>query len=448
MLLTPLYIQAQNLNQKVSKYLCLHRFIIYWDTDSHQFLTETRQRHLFLWRLGNFGVIGGCAIPCSLVYLLLAINNPKPISPLKFLVAGIQLCLALAVVVTCSTYAHYSSEKVSFLNKIVTFEATLRRKYFRCNNPLKTYQQRPLSHVSIEKIGSLAEKISKKYFMYSKRLCKQSQKILPTPFTKQTFSGIWLANGEIDVVGILAYFLTIAFTIIPTVMPCVAIFLEVDFAILPFKQLISETHIILKISFYAARITLVVWFFVELCQCYRNFTIGELLVFRGLSLCHTLFRSQPIGALVLGDLRQLYVLFAVIWDMTATLFFTTLALFYVTLVIFTILLVTVPVPWQLNIFFILGWLMTAFGIEIILSLVVSLDLISSDLQKTWLYSCTQVKATRATMQLLYRLVKSVKPMGIPYGSLGTFQKATRTSYFVSVAFNSISAILAFMGTTQ
>lgn len=54
-----------------------------------------------------------------------------------------------------------------------------------------------------------------------------------------------------------------------------------------------------------------------------------------------------------------------------------------------------------------------------------------------------VLVTVLYLVLLYQQLKSIKPIRISHGTVGSFKAATRTDYFSSLMMNCINSILAF-----
>lgn len=68
MLLSELFVYAQNLNQKGTDALCFHRLGFIWDRKSGQTKQGTGSKnHRRLLLFGTFGIIGGCMVPCTLM---------------------------------------------------------------------------------------------------------------------------------------------------------------------------------------------------------------------------------------------------------------------------------------------------------------------------------------------------------------------------------------------
>lgn len=415
MLLTPLYVQAQNLNQWVTDSLYFYRNSIYWDKHSHQFGKETRKRHILPWLFVNFFIIGVCLIPFCMAFLFnsLLTRASKPASALQWLFAADQITIGTGIALTAVAYLRWTAEMVSSMNTIILLEGRLSRKYSRYCKKFYTTKRKPNSAQFTHN--------------HDKALGEEGQ----------------LVGKEVDVAGILANFIVISITVMGPFIPWTLMWLDLDFMILPFRHLVPNLNFSERIIFHGLRIITVSLAITEACLCCRTFPVNVLVIFRGLQKCQILFLSQPIGEAVLKELGQLCVLFAVIRDWLAFLLFTYLTLIYFCMVICTVVILTnaVAVPWDLYVIVVLGWIMAMSWTSTLMFLVVSVDSDSKKLNNAWMYSCsTQLNSTRR--RLLYKTMKSFKPIGIPFGSLGTFTRVTRTYYFHTFMVNSINAIIA------
>lgn len=412
MLLTPLYIEAQNLNQWITDFINLYRSNIYWDINRYRFAEETRMRHIFPWLFVNF-IIAGCAIPFCMTFLLRSLRSQasKHTAALQWLSASDQIILGTGLVLANLVCLRWSAEMVSSLNTMISLEARLYRKY---------------SGHGV-------------YFIKPKSI---SLKAVIKNYGK-TLGEIRLPDGELDMAGILAHLTVISVVIIAPLIPWTLMWLNLDFMILPFKQIVFGLTFCEKVTFHVCRILIVMLAFAEVSYCCRTFPVNVIVIFRGLQKCQVLLLRQPIGEAVLAELRQLCILFAVIRDWLAFLLFNGLAMMYLCLVICTtvILVNTLAVPWHLYIFFVIGWLLAVSWTVTVLSLVVSVYSDSSKLKKAWMHSySTQVNLVKN--KLLYKTMKSFKPIGIPLGSLGTLTRETRTYYFHTGIVNTINTIIA------
>lgn len=109
--------------------LSLNRSSLFWDRGKHKFVRESRKRHMLPWLIVNYGLIGGIAIPglCVFLYQSLVMSNVG--SPLFSIIAIMQLCMGTATLVTCVAYRRWGSDLVLCLNKLITYELYLWRKY-------------------------------------------------------------------------------------------------------------------------------------------------------------------------------------------------------------------------------------------------------------------------------------------------------------------------------
>lgn len=386
MLLTPLFIRAQNYNQKITDTLCLHRTLLYWDKNSHKFKCETRKRHLYPWFLGNFGIMGSCGIPCLLAYFFQGLHDHQRFSIIEGMAASLQVFCAFAFIMLAIVTYESISELTSFLNEVVIFEEMLHNKYF----------------------------------------------------TDQGDCGP-------DTLGILANIIVVNFTMMLFFATGIFIMLDIDFVILPFNQIYPELSFPLKVAFQVIRVIMVQWALMVAFHWDCTYSMIALLSFRAVQACHALLLSQPVSEVLLRELRQFHVLFTVVRDLFAVQFFTVLVLIYGVVVVCTCMVVTfyASVSLVLSVFVCLLWLICVFFTVLLLSMCVSVDSMSSELHASWIHSCGQLKSNRFQMKLIYRVLKSIKPIGIPYGTLGTFTRGTRTDYIYSIKNDSITAILAF-----
>lgn len=386
-LLTPLYIKALNASQAVSDTFCPHRSIIFWDATSHKFKRETRKRHLWPWHFTNYGLIGCCQIFCLATYLFQCRSNTTRMSLVEGMAACLQFLHAVVYLIVAHVSLHSITDLISFLNEIVVFEGIMNKKYSK----------------------------------------KKSQ-------------------VKLDALGILANIVVHGFGGASFHAPCIFLALKVDAAILPFKQILIALPLELKILFHVIRSAITISCFVETLQWSRILSIVAILYFRGLKSCHDFLFSQPVSeTIILQDLRQLHILFASVREFSSIMFFLCLSLVYGQLLIFAtvVVLVIASGPRILTALFGILWLVVGLWMMFLLDLVVSVDSISGNLKARWMHSCSLLQNKHVQMKFIYRILTTIKPIGIPYWSLGTFTRNTRTDYLYSIGNNCITAILAF-----
>lgn len=404
MLLTSLHTRALNLSQWATDSIFLIRPLIIWDQNAFKFVPESRKRHIWPWLFINYVVIAGIASPGCCIFLYQSLTNSKVGSPLYTIITLVGLCFCVAAPITVLTYRRWGYDLILFLNKIIDYEFILWRMYSTEPSQLIIW-------------------------------IKNRQ--------RRKFSALQLPNGEIDILGILAYLLTPALSFIPAVLPWGILWLEVD---IPYIML--QRALVPYLNYYfvlSCRVIICVWSVAEICTCFRTLALIAIMGFRGMHSCHLLLISQPISEFVIMKLRQLEVLFAVIRDWCSFTFSAYLGMIF-------ILLITV-VTGAFTTFSVLAWyvyivgdliaIITAALVSIILFLVVSIDLASGQLHQIWKRSLTQVTMQPLTRRLLLRKLKSIQPIRIPYGTLGAFKKATRTDFFSSLTIHTLNSILTF-----
>lgn len=397
MLLTPLLVQTQSWNQQFTdSRFSLHRSVIFWDVKSLQFTRETGKRHNFLWWFGNFVGIGGCALPCFTILLLQSLHNPSAVTVVDSLIGAVQCCVLLTIMLVARACISLASDTVAFFKIIVSLEANF------CK-----YSKKPTTH-------------------------------------KNNFL---MANGKVDVFGMISIWIVVAGGIMQIVVPCAFMWQELDFVILPLKlnqRLGFELPFFGKVMFHVIRVLFVLSTFTEIFLFIRTYTTYGILIFRGIELCHSLLLSQPVNMVMIMEHCRLRIAVSVIRDFIAVLLAVVLAGLYAYLILSSTVVLTMGdvMTWYLYDFFFLSECLTICVVGVVLGLAVSVDRMSAKLLTKWKRSSCRFKFFPRQMRLLRRKVRSVKPIGIPYGSLGTFTAATRTDYFYSLTLNSINAALA------
>lgn len=409
MLLSPLYIQALSLNQWVTDTLFLYRQPPSWDPKSQQFCLETRRRHTLPYLLVNFGFLGLIWIPCLLSYFHQALYHPELVSAMEVMIIFCQLVLLVMVLCTAVAYQNHGTEQVGSLNEICLLEETLSEKY--ANRPRRVR-------------GHPRQKVA--------------------PWWRNIMSQIRQPNGELDIFAIIAIWLIVTETALPPFLSLLGMWMEQDGIFLRFHHLLPQLTLSEKVIFHLARAIVIITAVVEGCCCFRTLGVNSLVGVRGMFVCHTLLISQPISETAVGELRQLYVLFAMVKNMAAFLFSVYMGMLYLLLVAGVAMAVAQlgVMPWLLYLSIIQVGIISACFVVVLWFLVVGTDEQSSELHDSWKYSCSQLRnSTELQRKILYRLLKSIQPIRIPYGSLGTFTKATRTDCFSSIMEHAINAIL-------
>lgn len=371
--------------------MCVHRSIIFWDHTSQQFKKETRKRHMWPWYFSNFVIMGAFQIPLLITYFLQCLQDPERATLVGGMMACFQFCFATACLEVAYDSFHSISDVISFLNEIVVFEQTLETKY-------------------------------------STNLANQR---------------------GLDILGFFSNIEVLGSLMVPTCSLWIFLNFKVDPLMLVFCQVTPDFSLPARIAFHTARAILVTGFLMEAPKWTRTMILVGLLVFRGLHSCHGLLLSQPVSEMVLGELRQFCIIFARLGRFLGRGFLMTLSLCYTTLLISTtaVVLTCSSHLWVFLVIFGIIWLLAASFMTLLLWLVVSVDSISLKLKDAWTLSCCQLQNDSFRVKLTCKVLKSIKPMGIPYASMGIFRRATRTDYFYSLGNDVITAILAFKETT-
>lgn len=311
-----------------------YKSIISWDPSSRAFVAEGKRNSIFPYLFVNFGLIGGITLPVVLIYIYNAISGQDKLSVLEFLSACQQLCFGVAIILTACGNLRWSGEMTTFLNKIVIFEEALGKK------------RSSIGKASFERHSLVV---------------------------------------NLDAIGILASFTIAVFAIIQPTAPWVLMWLDLDFVFLSLKNIIPDLNFTWWMMFQFIRSAMIMWICLEVCSCLRMFGLTFLLLLRGLQVILKIFACQAISTLMLKELRKLQVLFAVVREYVALLLLVYLSLIYATLVVYTTVLIARrdEVPWPLQLILVLGLVLATTFLVTLLSLVVSIDQLSSKVQNQW-----------------------------------------------------------------
>lgn len=404
MLLSPLYMQAQNVSQKFNDSLRIYRSPMYWDAQLQKFCSESRRRHTWPWYFVNFGLIGCFAIPCLIYFFLNRLFNRELLTMEELMVGGFQLCVLFGLLCSAVIRVQHGSDFISFLNGIIMFERKLSLKYSRKGVI-------PPQKFSKARIGSLP---------------------------------MWLENGELDIIGIFALFLVLSFCSIPWVIPWIGLWFRFDFMALAFPYFFHPSlSLSQKIPFHVTRVLITNWIIMEGANTYRLLGLSGPLIYEGILSCHVFFLSQPVGVTVLRELRQLLLYFSVIRDLLASMSVTQLGTLYAFLLdSFTIAIAMSHItPWYIRLFNGLIEFIIVTALVIVLNLITAIDVKSSELHEKWKYSSRFMSTPSFHKRMLLKTTKSMKPISIPNGSLGTISRAMKADFFYSLSINSTNCVL-------
>lgn len=399
MILTPLYLKVLRLSQWVTDNIFRYRSFLYWDHNSLQFARESRKKHVWYWIFMNFGVYGMFGLPTLILFLLGAKSYPESTSTVEVFVAMWLLCLGFAVFCGALTYLKWGLSMIEGLNKTFEFEYRVRKKY----------------------VGKPKVKVG------------ESLK----------FQSIRLPSGEIDFLGIIGGLLVVGFSIIPPFLPWIMMLLELDIPFLFFREVVKTFDLPGKILFYTCRVILDILAVTEACSCLRNITLSSLPFIGAVQSCHRFLMSQPLDDTTLGELRQLKILFTSMRDGSAFLFSTCLACIYIILLSSITLVAVTNMPWHFYLLVSLIGSITMFIIIIVLALVVSVDLLGSELHRQWKLPSSKLDRLPEKSRLLHKILNSIQPVRFQYGSLGYFKRTTRIDFFESLATSTLNCIIAF-----
>lgn len=407
-MLTPLQTRALSWSQYVTDYIWRYRPPIYWDRETKTLRKESNCRHVLPWLVINYVIVGATQSFGSVIFFFKVLKVPKYASSLQILVTIGIAGLSIAAFVTGVSFRKWAFEFVEFINKILAFEDSLSLRYSSGLAKISTVTPSRKMQISNQMNGSIRP-----------------------------------PSGRVDVIGTFSMFLVVVFSIIPPFLPWMGIWLELDMPFIMKQQLLGK-YCKMKTLGIVIRVTCCLLTAVEVCNCFRLLSLLAIPEFRSLHSCHMLLHLQPICEYVLRELMQLKILFGLIWEWTAFLLCTYLATVYVVLLASATGLVAMvnEIPWYLYSFAVLIAFVNLSLITVLLFLVVSIDQISSELHQVWMRSLSQ-HHSHFKRRLLRKILESIRPIRIPYGTVGAFKQATRTDFFSSLTENSLNCILAF-----
>lgn len=410
MLLSSLQTMALNWSQFLTDFVYKYGPPLSWDPVTQTFRLESRPRRVYCWLFINYGIVGALQFLGSGIFFanVLSTLHLAYESTLKIVFAIGITAMSTATLFTCISYRLWFQELYEFYNKILIFEFSLWIRY-------SSGPTRVLATVTNSRLKTW-------------RLRMES---------------IRLPTGELDLLGVFSIFLVVGFSIIPPFLPWIGIWMNVDIPFATIQRLL-DTYEELKLFAVSFRVACTCLLTAEICNCFRFLSAIAILGFRSLESCQSLLLTQSIGDAVLGELNQFRILFSFVRNWMAFLFCTFLALVFVLLMacVTGLVIMVNTAPWYLQFFIALIALITASIITIILYLVISIDQKSSALYQSWMLSLSQHPCNLKRRQL-YKILKSIQPVRIPYGTLGTFKKATRTDFFSSLIVHSLNCILTF-----
>lgn len=399
--LSPLYLHALTWSQWVTDNVFYYRTLFYWDKTSFKFIQERRPRHNWPWLFINFGLCAGLAFPSVVFFFLRALFQPTTASLLNVLAGLMQSTVGIILLGTSVGYLLYASQIVSCCNQTLVLESYLFSKYF----------------------------------------------IPPQLVARRSRSSIFrLANGQFDILGAASIFLVIGFTIIAIILPCIILWLKLDVIALAHRHIFEKTpnypDYVFTILFHGVRVLVEVLACVEVCNCFRTLVLTTFLGTTCLHSALSLLSSHSVNEVILIEFCQIRAIFEMVRDFVAFLVPVCLGMMYIHLIVCmtTILTAFSALPWHFSCLVLFIGIITVSIVIIIFYIAVGVDQAGLKLNKAWVYSCSELGASKR--KFLCRKVKSLRPLRIPYGSLGTFNKATRTDYFSSLFENSINVILA------
>lgn len=233
--------------------------------------------------------------------------------------------------------------------------------------------------------------------------------------------------------------------LLPPFLPLIAMWLEIDYIFLGFRHVIPRMSIPTKIMFQSIRVIFSFWSVVECASSVKLLFLQLVMALRGLECCHKFIGLQPVKNKTFNFHRQL-ALFSVVREGLTFMISPNLAIMYVIQTVCTAATVNgvTALAWHLHFFVALMGFVCGFGVAIVLHLLVMVDLESSRLQQGWwnLFAA-QSESERWQRRLIQRTLKSIKPIRIPYGTLGAFKKATRTDFIDSLTNSCSDCILAW-----
>lgn len=409
-MLTPLLIQALYWNQSLADSMLKYRLPIYWDRDLHKFQKETSRRNVWPWLFINVAVIGAVHFLGCVIFFANLLTVPKYASILETLFSIAIFCISTGALCTCMSYCRWGPELTEFSNKILALELSLRVKYSLGLTRMKAHT---------------TQKILQNWGYRFKCFCRP--------------------NGRVDVIGIFATILVIILASLSLPFPWFTMWLELDVFNLTIQRLLDK-YTNTKIIGASVRIICFVIGAAEMFSCFRFAAIISLVGCISIQSCHRRLCSQRISEFRLGELSQLKLVFDLVYDLTAIQFFAFLGLAFVFILvcITAVVIMQKTVPRYLQSIVVLSTIGTISFNIVALHLVVAIDKESSRLYETWWLSLVHIPFP-SIRRVLSKILKSRRPIRIPYGTAGVFTEATRTDFFSSLLVNSLNSILTFAG---
>lgn len=414
--LSPLLTIAINLNQWISDALYRYHPILYWHLPTQSFRAETEVHKYFLWAFSNFVLISGIGGPCAFYGLVDAFISPSgKYKIFELFILWIQFVFAMGISSTAVTLGRNGESLASFYNQLFQFHRLL--------------QQRKLGWCQ----SRLTHKIHKEHF-------PMSNKYVRTAF---------LPSGQVDILGVAAILIILAYAVVPSFFPILTLYLCVDSPYFLLRNIFPlEYRSILAISLiFVFRTTVVIFCVVEACITFRTMALYAILLLYSVSKCLDLLKVplSPLSPTSFRPLTKLRILFTISNETYSVLATVYLIMMFLLLVLCnTLCCVLLPViseNWQIYFFGPLIGTLTTVILLVLFGLVVSVDDSSRKLITQWSLACAQNRCKN--IGLIRRFIATMRPIAFTYSSFGTFKRATRRDYLYAVLSYSINCILPF-----
>lgn len=227
-------------------------------------------------------------------------------------------------------------------------------------------------------------------------------------------------------------------------LPC-AFYFKLD-PIYHFLQIVlpSKTNIIARFITQTIRYSVICWITLEGTCILRSLLLMSCFLLLVYARNIRIIGKGQLCETSIRDFQALALLLTLVRDSMGNLLSVTFGLGYLcVLILQTVRMLGFGVmPMKFYVFFPYGILIIVMLLHIIWKTAVLTHNCSQGLIELWngKISCVE---NSFQMKVMKRMVKSVRPITISYGSLGTITNSTRLCYFYSLMQDSVSMILAF-----
>lgn len=398
---------ALQTNQAITRVLCPYTSVLYYDNPTKKFCCG---KPGLIWKVLNFGLMTYLGILMVPLILYDALSHPGKYSTFRIFWLTLQFIYSVSIFSFSWVLFSHGHDFVLSLNAIHSYMGS-------SNSP--------------------------GYF----RIYWKASQVAPIKMVFGSKNKLKNNSGKLDLIGGSALFISVSMSAISVLLPGLCLYQNLDcpYYILEYILPVDSRSFLVSVVFFLARCFVVTSLIVEGITTMRTLGVAGISLFHHIEQIIKWLSAMPQPCLLKWR-RFRVAFFPGVLPLSWLVAINLAMIFLLEVLCITASVVAIgTLPWYEYGYFPLVTCVAGVVLMIMFYEMVSCYRESYFLRQKWVHYCGGREArsrNQRDMSLLFRTLKSMQPISIRYGSLGTITTETRTSYYYGVLEYSINAILA------